>query len=394
MCDACFGRRRDFLKLGAAFTAGAALPLLRSRPARAADAPLRIGYLPITDATPLLVAHAKGFFQAEGIEAAKPVLLRSWAQLVEAFVAGQVDVVHLLSPMTIWARYGSKVPAKVVAWNHVDGSALTVLPEIAAIKDLGGRTVAVPFWFSIHNVVLQALLRDAGLKPVIHGAAAPMADEVKLIVMAPPDMPPALAAKRIAGYIVAEPFDAAAEMLGVGKILRFTGDVWKRHACCVVTMHEDDVARRPDWTQKVVNAVVKAQLFARNHRAETAALLSKEDPHRYTPQPQAVLAKVLAPPAGASAAYDHSGAIRHADWHEPRIDFQPYPYPSYTAELVRRLKETQIDADTRFLADLDPAFVARDLVDDRFVKTAIAGVGGMGAFGLPESYERTETVAA
>ena len=51
-------------------------------------------------------------------------------------------------------------------------------------------------------------------------------------------MVPALAAHHIAGYIVAEPFNATAETLGIGKILRFTGDVWKDHACCVVFMHE------------------------------------------------------------------------------------------------------------------------------------------------------------
>ena len=395
MCDLCSSghlfARRDVMRLGA-MLAGAA-PLLRARPAFAADAPLRIGYLPITDAAPLLVAHAKGFFTAEGVEAEKPVLLRSWAQLVEAFVAGQVDVVHLLSPMTVWARYASKVPAKVVAWNHVDGSALTVLPEVGSLKDLGGKTVAVPFWFSIHNVVLQAMLRNAGLKPLVHGAATPAADEVKVVVMAPPDMPPALAAKRIAGFIVAEPFDAAAEMQGIGKVLRFTGDVWKRHACCVVFMHEDDLSRRPEWSQKVVTAIVKAQAFARENRAETAALLSREDPHRYTPQPKAVLAKVLSPPADAQLAYVADGAIRHPDWNESRIDFQPFPYPSYTAELVRRLKDTAIDADTRFLAGLDPAVVARDLVDDRFVKVAIAAAGGLRRFGLTDDFQRQETVA-
>lgn len=391
MCDACF-HRRDILRLSAAFSVAAALPL-RPRRAFAADAPLRIGYLPITDAAPLLVAHGKGFFDAEGVAVDKPVLLRSWAQLIEAFIAGQVDVVHLLSPMTIWARYGSKVPGKVVAWNHVDGSALTVTPDIASVKDLGGKTVAVPFWYSIHNVVLQALLRANGLKPTIRGGT-PAANEVRLVVMAPPDMPPALAANRIAGYIVAEPFNAAAETLGIGKILRFTGDVWKRHACCTVFMHERDLTERPEWSQKVVNAIVRAQLFARGHRAEVAALLSKEDTHRYTPQPKAVLAKVLAPPDGAAAAYEKAGAIRHADWHAPRIDFQPYPYPSYTEELVRRLRETEIDADKSFLATLDPAFAARDLVDDRFVKAAIAVNGGLPAFGLAEEFSRTEVVEA
>ncbi|WP_236079527.1 ABC transporter substrate-binding protein, partial [Pseudomonas aeruginosa] len=158
--------RRDILKLAALLSAAGALPLLSSLQARAAaepDAPVRIGYLPITDATPLLVAHANGLFEAEGIQAERPVLLRSWAQVIEAFISGQVNVIHLLSPMTVWARYGSKVPAKVVAWNHVGGSGLTVAPEIADVRQLGGKSVAIPFWYSIHNVVLQQLLRDNGL---------------------------------------------------------------------------------------------------------------------------------------------------------------------------------------------------------------------------------------
>jgi len=51
-----------------------------------------------------------------------------------------------------------------------------------------------------------------------------------------------------------------------------------------------------------------------------------------------------------------------------------------------------VDGSAPFLAALDPAFVARDLVDDRFVKASIAAVGGMKAFGLPDTYVRTETI--
>ena len=148
---------------------GRAASLLSAFNARAQaepDAPVRIGYLPITDAAPLLVAHNNGLFDKAGVKAEKPTLLRSWAQVIEAFISGQVNVVHLLSPMTVWARFGSQVPAKVVAWNHVGGSGLTVTPEINSVKDLGGKTVAIPFWYSIHNVVLQYLLRENGLTPV------------------------------------------------------------------------------------------------------------------------------------------------------------------------------------------------------------------------------------
>ncbi|MEG7362848.1 ABC transporter substrate-binding protein [Pseudomonas citronellolis] len=388
--------RRDILKLGALLTAAGALPLLTSLRARAAaepDAPVRIGYLPITDATPLLVAHANGLFEAEGIKAERPVLLRSWAQVIEAFISGQVNVIHLLSPMTVWARYGSKVPAKVVAWNHVGGSGLTVAPDITELKQLGGRTLAIPFWYSIHNVVLQQLLRDNGLAAVSKPAdAALAANEVNLVVLPPSDMPPALAGGRIAGYIVAEPFNALAENLKVGRIQRFTGDVWRNHACCVVFMHEHDLNGRPEWSQKVVNAIVKAQLWTRDNRAEAAKLLSKDGANRYTPHAPEVLGRVLAPAPGEREKYLADGAIRHADWHEERIDFQPYPFPSYTEELVRRLKDTLIQGDKGFLAALDPAHTAQDLVDDRFVRNALAQVGGLGAFGLPEGFARSEEI--
>lgn len=388
--------RRDILKLGALLTAAGALPLLTSLQARAAsepDAPVRIGYLPITDATPLLVAHANGLFDAEGIKAERPVLLRSWAQVIEAFISGQVNVIHLLSPMTVWARYGSKVPAKVVAWNHVGGSGLTVAPDISDVKQLGGKTLAIPFWYSIHNVVLQQLLRDNGLQAVSKPAnAALAANEVNLVVLPPSDMPPALAAKRIAGYIVAEPFNALAENLKVGRIQRFTGDVWRNHACCVVFMHEHDLNNRPEWSQKVVNAIVKAQLWTRDNRAEAAKLLSKDGENRYTPHAPEVLSRVLAPAASERQQYLSDGAIRHADWHEERIDFQPYPFPSYTEELVRRLKDTLIQGDKGFLAGLEPTQVAKDLVDDRFVRNAIASVGGLSAFGFPDSFERSEEI--
>jgi NitT/TauT family transport system substrate-binding protein len=387
--------RREWLKLASMFSVAGAAPLLSSLSARAANdpnAPVRIGYLPITDAAPLLVAHNNGYFDAAGIGAEKPTLLRSWAQLVEAFLSGQVNVVHLLSPMTVWARYGSQAPAKVVAWNHVNGSALTVARSIDKLGDLGGKTVAVPFWYSIHNLVLQDMLRAQGLAPVIKKTDGVKANEVNLIVMSPSDMPPALASGQIAGFIVAEPFNAAAEGLKIGKVLRFTGDVWKNHACCVVFMHEQDLTQRAAWSQKVVDAIVKAQVWTREHPAEAAQLLSKEGKNHYTPHTSQVLTRVLSPSPDDAGRYLADRAIVHADWQEKRIDFQPYPYPSYTEELVKRMKTTQVEGNAQFLAKLDPAFVARDLVDDRFVKNSIAAVGGMKTFGLPEGFARSENI--
>jgi NitT/TauT family transport system substrate-binding protein len=289
-------------------------------------------------------------------------------------------------------RYGAKFPAKVVAWNHVNGSALTVAKEINNVADLGGRTVAIPFWYSIHNILLQQILAKHGLSVVSKGREGSIgAKEVNLVVLAPAEMVSALASKSIAGFIVAEPFNALAETNGVGKVLRFSGDVWKNHACCVTFLSERDISSRPEWAQRVTSAIVKAQLWTRSNQIDTARLLSSTDAHRYTPHALQVLSKVLT--VTDYADYEKTGIIAHKDWNQRRIDFQPYPFPSYTEQMIRALKTTRLEGDTGFLQKLDPAFAARDLVDDRFVRKAIAAVGGPAVFGLPASLTRSEVLA-
>ncbi|MCK9508706.1 MAG: ABC transporter substrate-binding protein [Pigmentiphaga sp.] len=392
----CHLTRRDILRLGALSTAAALAPLLSLRDAYAQsfkgdDQPVRIGYLPITDATTLLVAHQRKLYEAEGLRTEQPRLFRSWAQLVEAFIAGQVNVIHMLSPATLWMRYGTKFPTKVVAWNHMSGSALTVLTDINSVTDLGGKVVAIPFWYSIHNIVLQRLLRENQLEVVSRPRSTALkSNEVNLIVLPPAEMVSALANKSIAGYIVADPFNAAAETLGVGKVLRFTGDVWKNHACCVLTVAEQDVQERPEWVQRVTNAAVKAQLWIRNNEADTAKLLARDAPGKYTPHNLPVLNKVLS--TEDFRHYETSGIIRNRDWRQRRIDFQPYPFPSYTEELVQALRLTHVEGNADFLRELDPAFAARDLVDDRFVRKAIEAVGGLQAFGVEGGWTRSEVL--
>ena len=112
----------------------------------------------------------------------------------------------------------------------------------------------------------------------------------------------------------------------------------------------------------------------------------------YTPHPAANLAKVLAPPD--FGAYETSGTIRHSEWTQRRIDFQPYPFASYTEELVRAIRQTKVEGDAKFLETLDPKFVAGDLVDDRFVRKAIDAVGGPAVFGLPANLSRSEIIQA
>lgn len=354
-----------------------------------------IGYLPITDAAPLLTGYANDHYADHGVEAAEPTLFRGWADLAEAFLSGDVNVAHFLMPMTVWMRYGDELSAdaKVVAWDHVDGSAMTVQPEIDAWTDLGGGTVAVPFWYSIHNVILQMALREHGLTPRTDASADTVADdEVNLVVTPPPDMPAALDNGSIEGYIVADPFNAIGELEAGGKILRFTGDVWREHACCVVVMHEELIETETEWTTDVLRGLVDAQQYLRENRADAAELLSAADTGLLPQEPEPIRRSFSH--YADHDEYVETGAIRNADWETERIGFYPYPYPSYTEELVRRMRETRVEGEDAFLDDVSPATVAEDLVAYDPIRTALEDAGGPPAFDVPEDdgYERTETI--
>jgi NitT/TauT family transport system substrate-binding protein len=374
--------------VGAAAVGGLAGGLFTGRvggPAGAGGSPpLRIGYLPITDAAPLLVAHSQGRFASAGAPSARPVLFRAWESLAQAFLAGEVDVVHLLMPFAVQLRYALGARVRIVAWNHTNGSALTVPPSVRELGDLRGSSVAIPFWWSIHNLMLQRMLHEVGLRGVVRRAPSAREGTVRLVVMSPADMLPALDTGSIGGYIVADPFNAAAELRGVGRIARFVGDEWADHACCAVLVRQDLIDTRPGAVRAVTDAVAGAQRWIADHRAETAALLSTA---RYLPQPLPAIRRAL-----TRAPDDPVLVVRHPGWHGERMGFTPFPFPSYTEAMVGAMHETAVDGDRTFLDRLDPAAVHRELVDDRFVRGSLAALGGPAAFGLPDTLIRTEEV--
>jgi len=358
--------------------------------------PVKIGYIPITDATPLLVAHANGYFADEGLEAERPTLIRGWSSLAESFQAHNFNLTHLLFPIPVYLRYARGFPVKVVAWNHMNNSALTVAGSgpIKSLADLGGRQIAVPYWYSMHNIILQMALRATGLEPVIQDQKAALTKkQTNLFVMAPPDMPTALSTGAIDGYIVAEPFNAAGELLAGARIIRFTGDIWQNHPCCVAVMHEDDLRARREWSQKVVNALTRAERWSRENKEEAAHILSREG-EGYLPLPEKVIRRSMTKYDQATYGMGRgTGAIRHPEWDASRIAFQPYQFRSATKRMVKEMKVTRMEGDSSFLAGLSPEHVADDLLDYELVKVALEKVGGLAEFdGAYNDFEREEVI--
>lgn len=369
------------LAIGAGALGGAAalgnLVSAATAPRGVATEELRIGYLPITDAAPLLVAHGDGYFAQQKLIVGRPVLFRSWSSLMEAFLTRQVDLIHLLMPSAVQLRYVLGADVKVVSWNHTGGGAITVAPHITEVAQLAGTQVAIPGWWSIHNMLLQRVLRANGLTPVARTAPSRADGTVELVVMGPADMIPAIATGSISAFTVADPFNAGAVARGVGSHHMLLDEVWRDHACCVTVVHEDLIDNRPDTVQALVDSAVAAQLGIRSDREAAAALLSGKG---YLPQPPPAVEVAMA----GTVPNPTGGPDR------PRIDFHPYPFPSFTEELVRQMRRTVVDGETRFLDGLDPSGVHRELVDDRFVRAAIARHGGPAALGLPDSLTRHE----
>ena len=366
--------RREVLQLGAAAAAaGFTLPKPSLAQQDNWDPVVKIGYIPITDSAALLVAHELGYLKEEGIDSVRPTLIRGWSPLVEAFASYRFNLTHMLIPIPIWMRYNNDYPVKITAWDHTNGSAIVVGKNtgINSPADFGGKQFAMPYWYSIHNIVSQRLLRDAGITPVIRPQDAELGpNECNFLVLPPPSMPPALAAGTIDGYCVAEPFNALGELKAGGKVLRFTGDVWKGHPCCVVVMHEENTMDpdRAAWAQGIHNAVVRAQITLAENRQEMAVMLSR-DGQKYLPFPKEVIERAMM--FYDPAYYNNPLAIQHPEWGMDRINFQAWPYRSATELVVNDLKKTVVTGDDAFLNGLSPEMVADDLVNYEFIKNSL-----------------------
>ncbi|WP_162872921.1 ABC transporter substrate-binding protein [Austwickia chelonae] len=324
---------------------------------------LRAGYLPITDASSVLLAHELGEFARAGLPSARPRLFRSWESLAQALVTGQIDLAHLLLPTALQLRMEHGLPVKVVSWAHTNGSALTVAPQIRAVRDLAGSRIAVPAWWSVHNLLAQAVLRAEGMVPKIRRGDG----DVELVVMPPAEMLSALAAGHIAGFVVADPFTTMAAARGSGHILRFLGDIWHDHGCCAVVVHDRLIDEHPEMVQAAVDAIAAASHWLDTHRSTAADLLTAHA-SPYLPHRTEIVRAVHTREQAAGNTLVH-----HPEWRGEHFGTGLFPFPSATSALVELMRSSLVDAPTGFLSAIDPQSVHHRLVDDRFIRTALSG---------------------
>ena len=344
---------------------------------------LTSGYIPILDCVPLIVAYEKGFFQEFGIRAEKPVLIRAWPALMEAFTSKNILLTHILLPQVIFLRYARQTAVRSVAYNHTNVVAMLGAQGFDSVHKLGGHVVGCPTWWAPHTGIFQDVVRAAGLRPVV-GKTELAPDEVGFRVVPPPDMVDGLKSGRIAGCTVSEPFGAGAEVLASATMLKMSGDVWPDHPCCQSVLLEETIERDRPWAEAVTSAIYRAALWSFENREELAEILGK-DGGGYFPMPTAVVSRALLKQDLETYGPDGSGAIMHPGWDVRRVNFVPYPFPSAfdtTIDLMRRMVVDPSAALPNEISTLTGRQIAEQIVDYELARVGIEAAGGMGRFGI------------
>ena len=309
---------------------------------------LSIGFIPITCATPIIMAEPMGFYNKHGLNA-KVKRAAGWAMVRDWAINKDVDAAHMLSPMPLAITLGAgspQVPFYMPAVENINGQAITLHIKHKGVKkaaDMKGFRFCVPFDYSMHNYLLRYYLAEGGVHPD---------KDVQIRVVPPPEMVANLKAGNVDGYLAPDPFNQRAVYENVGFLYKLSKDIWDRHPCCAFAISQEFANQYPNTFLALFRAIVDATHYASKpgNRKEIAKAIA---PKNYLNQPVIVLEQVL---TGTYA--DGLGAIKR----EPnRIDFDPYPYHSMAIWILTQMKRWgHLKGDVNYQAVAEQVYLAAD----------------------------------
>ncbi len=286
---------------------------------------LKIGFIPITCATPLIMAHPLGFYREQGLNV-EVVKTAGWALIRDKMINREYDATHFLSPMPLAISMGlgsTATPMNVATIQNVNGQAITLATkhkDKRDPKDWKGFKFAVPFEYSMHNFLLRYYVAEAGLDPD---------RDIQIRVVPPPEMVANLRAGNVDGFLGPDPFNQRAVFEEVGFIHVLTKELWNGHPCCAFGTSTEFIQKNPNTFAALFRSVLKASAMA--HDAKNRELIAKViAPQAYLNQPETVVMQVL---TGKYA--DGLGGVKNVP---DRIDFNPVPWQSMAVWMLTQMK--------------------------------------------------------
>jgi nitrate/nitrite transport system substrate-binding protein len=251
---------------------------------------LTIGIIPLTDCAPLVIAKEKGFFEKYGLNVTISKEA-SWATVRDGLIKGRLDASHALCGMPMLTELGEeKAPMRSLMMLDLNGNAMTLsrkawdagirpLIDYANFDEFGAAyskyikgqstppTFAMVFPSSMHNYNTRYWLSAMGIDPE---------NDVKLIVIPPPQMVENMKAGTMDGYCVGEPWNQRAVFDGAGFTATVDRDVWSGHPEKVLGTMQPWIDANPNTARALVAAVLEACQFCdvQANRLEVVEIIS------------------------------------------------------------------------------------------------------------------------
>ncbi len=266
--------RRDFLRRsmmlsGAAMMGASGLGASGGVWAAGSDAPekkeIRVGFIPLTDCASVVMAAVQKFDEKYGIKII-PSKEASWAAVRDKLVSGELDAAHVLYGLVYGVHLGIGGPKKdmaVLMTLNNNGQAITLASQLKdkgaidgpALKKLvaasapGTYTFAQTFPTGTHAMWLYYWLAANDIHPF---------QDVKSIVVPPPQMVANARVGNMHGFCVGEPWNQRAIIDGVGFTAVTSQEIWTDHPEKVLGTSADWVARHPNAARALTAAVLEA----------------------------------------------------------------------------------------------------------------------------------------
>ena len=286
---------------------------------------LKVGFVPITCATPIIMAHPLGFYEKYGLDV-EVIKTAGWAVARDKSLNKEYDASHMLTPMPLAMTMGAGSSAKpyiMPAVENINGQAIVLANKHKDKRDpkqWKGFKFGVPFEYSMHNFLLRYYVAEFGIDPDT---------DIQIRVVPPPEMVANLRAGNLDGYLSPDPFNQRAVWEKIGFLHMLTKDIWEGHPCCAFACSQEFAVTNPNTYSALLKSIVDATQFSSDpaNRKDIAKAIA---PKNYLNQPIPVIEQVL---TGTYA--DGLGAVKKVP---DRIDFDPFPWHSMAVWILTQMK--------------------------------------------------------
>jgi two-component system, oxyanion-binding sensor len=230
---------------------------------------LRVGFVPLTDCAPLVMAQELGLFRKFGLNVTLSREL-GWATIRDKIIHGELEAAHAVAGMPVAATLGlGSIPCDCLTalvlnlhgnaitlanelWKNGVRDGATLSAEINRLRREKVFTFGVVYAFSSHNFLLRDWLLAAGIHPD---------RDVRIVVMPPPQMVANLKAGNLDGFCAGEPWNSVAVQSQAGWCAATSAELAPGHPEKVLMVRRDFAEKRDGEHLALIAALLEACKF-------------------------------------------------------------------------------------------------------------------------------------